>query len=354
MKSPCTLRYQRRVHGDFMLTGSTEGHVHYWQSNMVCIKEINCHDNNSVRQISLSCADSKFCTASDDGSLKIWDLETQDCDATLSGHGHSVTCCDWHPSSALVASGSNDKYVKLWDPRARDGRPSHCVGSTMFHRNTVLKVKWNLGGHTLLTSGKDCSIKLIDIRTMNEVFSFEGHKKDVTSIDWHPVQPDLFASGCADGSLMYWLVGHRSRSEPGSTIGANQWTNAAHNHGKEVCHPVAEVPVAHCSHHTNNTIWDVKWHPLGHMLATVGNDVYCKIWGRCKAGQGEDVKELRSDGTVMQALPSFQKSEGGAGWQGQKTWRTGPAFLRPQSLSVDNRKPADSKMTVTFDDEDED
>jgi len=39
------------------------------------------------------------------------------------GHGADVKCIDWHPSKALIVSGSKDNQqpVKLWDPKAGQG-----------------------------------------------------------------------------------------------------------------------------------------------------------------------------------------------------------------------------------------
>lgn len=50
------------------------------------------------------------------------------------------------------------------------------------HKNTVLDIKWNQNGKWLLTCGKDQVIKLYDIRKLEELQTFKGHKKDITSI----------------------------------------------------------------------------------------------------------------------------------------------------------------------------
>uniref|UniRef100_A0A7S4CXK8 Guanine nucleotide-binding protein subunit beta-like protein n=1 Tax=Eutreptiella gymnastica TaxID=73025 RepID=A0A7S4CXK8_9EUGL len=355
--------------GDFMLTGSPDGWVTVWQSSMVSVKEQKCHDD-SVQQISISPTDSKFATASADGSLKIWDLETITMDTgaegspelVLSGHGNKVNCCDWHPQYSLLASGSNDKLVKLWDPRVSDGRQNHCLNNLLWHRNTVLKVKWNPRiGHQLLSCGKDYTIKLTDIRMMQELYTFDGHKRDVTCIDWHPCHPDLFVSGCADGGIGYWIVGYQDRSAPGHVAGVNKWTNKDKNHGKETCRMVAEVPQAHVTRQlhpsvqVNSSVWDVKWHPLGHMVASVGNDIFCKIWGRSKPGQAADTKEYRPPQTTygFDERPQFQNFRPSYP-SNYNRYNTGPQMLRP-GYSTDSRpKDESGKMVVTFNDDDED
>lgn len=41
------------------------------------------------------------------------------------GHGSDVKSCDWHPDKALIATGSKDNYVRIWDPRT--GKETHTV-----------------------------------------------------------------------------------------------------------------------------------------------------------------------------------------------------------------------------------
>lgn len=43
--------------------------------------------------------------------------------------------------------------------------------------------------------------------------------------------------------------------------------------------PVARVPFAH-----DMAIWDLAWHPCGHMLATASNDRQTKFWARNRLG----------------------------------------------------------------------
>ena len=97
---------------------------------------------------------------------------------------------------------------------------------------------------------------------MKELCSLKGHHKEVTSIAWHPVYETVFASGGMDGTLIYWNIGPKGSEEP-----------------------AAKIPYAH-----DMAIWDMKWHPAGHLLATGSNDRQTKFWARNRPGtkQGLD------------------------------------------------------------------
>ncbi len=54
-------------------------------------------------------------SASDDGTLKVWDLETGQEVATLEGHGASVSGCAVTPDGRRVVSASWDRTLKVWE-----------------------------------------------------------------------------------------------------------------------------------------------------------------------------------------------------------------------------------------------
>ncbi len=58
-------------------------------------------------------------TASDDGTVRVWDFIRCAEEGILRGHGSDVRCVDWHPTKGLLVSGSRDAQqpVKIWDPK---------------------------------------------------------------------------------------------------------------------------------------------------------------------------------------------------------------------------------------------
>ena len=45
-----------------------------------------------------------LCTASDDFTLKLWDVRTKQCLRTLEGHTHHVFCCCFSPKDNHLVS----------------------------------------------------------------------------------------------------------------------------------------------------------------------------------------------------------------------------------------------------------
>uniref|UniRef100_T1J4C0 Uncharacterized protein n=1 Tax=Strigamia maritima TaxID=126957 RepID=T1J4C0_STRMM len=238
-------------HNDtWMVTGDHSGYVKYWQSNMNNVKMFQAH-KEPLRGISFCPTDSKFATCSDDGTVRIWDFLRCNEEKILRGHGADVKCVDWHPQKALIVSGSKDSQqpIKLWDPKN-----GQSLATLHAHKSTVMEVRWNQNGNWMLTASRDHLIKLFDIRNLSqEVQTFRGHKKEVSSLAWHPIHESLFCSGGSDGAVMFWVVGA----------------------DKEV----GAMEQAH-----DSIVWSLAWHPLGHILCSGSNDHSSKFWTRNRPG----------------------------------------------------------------------
>lgn len=232
---------------NWMLSGDQKGTVKYWQSNMNNLQAFHAH-KDTIRDLSFSHTDAKFASCSDDNTVKVWDFVQIREERVLEGHGWDVRCVDWHPSYPILASGSKDSNLKIWD--AKSGKNLTTLHG---HKKTIVKVKWNANGNWLLSGSQDQLIKIYDIRMMKEFQAFRGHKREVTSMQWHPQHENFFASGAYDGAIYFWVVGQSD--------------------------PVASVPCAHQS-----SVWDLDWHPMGHILATSSNDHATKFWTRQRPG----------------------------------------------------------------------
>ena len=101
-----------------------------------------------------------ICTASDDKTVKIWDVGSKKCLKTLKvslstlfstfkpfikGHTNYVLCCGFNPQSNLIVSGSFDESVRIWDVKTGvqlKNLPAHSdpVSAVHFNRDGSLIV----------------------------------------------------------------------------------------------------------------------------------------------------------------------------------------------------------------------
>eukprot|EP00730_Choanoeca_flexa_P010669 TRINITY_DN197_c0_g1_i1.p1 TRINITY_DN197_c0_g1~~TRINITY_DN197_c0_g1_i1.p1 ORF type:complete len:518 (+),score=130.15 TRINITY_DN197_c0_g1_i1:131-1684(+) len=262
---------------DWLLSGDDNGVLNYLQANMNTVAQVHAHAG-ALLGVSFSPTDVKFCTASADKTLKVFDFYTLQPELELRGHGADVCCVAWHPHQALLVSGSKDSHqtMRLWDPKANES-----LAKLELHKDAVLDLKWHDNGNWLLSAGRDSLIKLFDLRAMKEIQTFRAHSKEVNVVKWHPVHDNMFASGGSDGAVNFWMAGTES------TVGS--------------------LPQAH-----GFNVWDMDWHPLGHVLVTSAGDCKLKMWTRHQPGETM-TESVHNASEVQQAalfeeLPDFTET----------------------------------------------
>lgn len=259
------------------MSADQDGVIKYWQPNFNNVKAIQAHEA-PIRDLAFAPNDSKFVTASDDATLKIWDFSRGSEESTLTGHGWDAKTVDWHPQKGLLVSGSKDHQVKLWDPRT--GR---CLTTLHGHKNMISKTSFEpIKGHLLATCAKDQTARIFDLRMMRDVLLLKGHERDIMTLTWHPIHSSLLSTGGADGALHHYLLDEPNPPDNTTPTVSPYDSIDPTNAPAQTIFPAHKVPHAH-----ESAIWALDWHPLGHILASGSNDRITRFWTRPRPGDTE-------------------------------------------------------------------
>ena len=124
------------------------------------------------------------------------------CSVSMDGHTGPVLCAAFSPDSSMLATGSGDATVRLWD--IHTGMPSSIL--TGNHKGWILAVAWSYCGRYLLSACKDNSVEVwthLDIEDGATSVSLKGHSKPVTCAIWEPYGTRV-ATGGMDNSVKIW------------------------------------------------------------------------------------------------------------------------------------------------------
>ncbi|KAG8529543.1 uncharacterized protein KY384_006180 [Bacidia gigantensis] len=120
----------------------------------------------------------KLMSASDDRTVRLWDLPSQNSVSSFHGHQDYVRCGHFMPGQAtnLLVSGSYDQTIRVWDSRA----PSNSV-MTFKHAAPIEDVLPMPSGTTIVGAA-DNQISILDLVAAKPLQLLRNHQKTVTSL----------------------------------------------------------------------------------------------------------------------------------------------------------------------------
>lgn len=234
-------------------------------------------------------------SGSEDKTVKLWDLTTAKCAKSYSYHTGNVCALAWHPTEATsLLSGSYDRTVVWADMRAPEAKqPRWGVESD------VEQIRWDPhDSNFFYVSTEGGLVYKFDCRTLprtpgdsKAVWTLQAHDKACSSFALNPMVPGFLATGGQDKIVKLW-------NTESPTGGPSMVVSRDMDVGK---------------------IFSVGFAPdkeVGYVLSVAGTSGVVNIWDtstnggvRRVFGDRVKVKEGRAEDTIIAAAESDSESE---------------------------------------------
>ena len=166
-----------------------------------------------IRAVAIAHVARRIISASDDRTLRVWDLGSGQTVHTLHGHAGAITAVAMTPDGRRAISGSTDRTLRVWNLET-----GQILGTLLGHTDTVHVLAISPDGCRAVSGSYDDTLRLWDLETGREVRKLDGHTRMVTAV---AVTPDgrRAVSGSWDETLRVWDLesGHTVRTLKGHT-----------------------------------------------------------------------------------------------------------------------------------------
>jgi U3 small nucleolar RNA-associated protein 13 len=203
--------------GDFVTTASKDNTIILW-----------IHQNNGLRALAMLKGHSEainytglllkkknqIVSAGKDQTIKIWDFSRlvenfDNEDSSIEyikeslhstvAHDEEVSVVKISPNEKLIASGSYDKTIKIWDTQLNQ---LHMIKG---HKRAITDLSFSKYAKVLASASTDKTVRLWNLTDYSCINTFEGHLSSVLRIHWLYYGTHIISAG-ADGLVKFWNI----------------------------------------------------------------------------------------------------------------------------------------------------
>lgn len=127
----------------------------------------------------------------------------------LTGHQSAIYTMKFNPSGTIVASGSHDREIFLWNVYG------DCKNFMVLkgHKNAVLDLQWTTDGSNIISASPDKTLRAWDVETGMQIKKMSEHSSVVNSCCPNRRGPLNIVSGSDDGTAKLWDIRTRGATQ---------------------------------------------------------------------------------------------------------------------------------------------
>lgn len=192
---------ERAAAGPILAGVGSDQTIYLWDASSGAVVDVLRGHAQTVQSLAFSPDGALLASGTYDGTILVWEVGAAGRArllATLRTHSHIVRVLAFHPDSHLLASGSADRTIRLWD--VHEGKVLQTLSG---HTGEVTKLAFHPDGKTLISSSADRVLKLWDVQTGRALDSYSGYIDVVHAVRFRPGGHQLASAG-ADGLVRLW------------------------------------------------------------------------------------------------------------------------------------------------------
>eukprot|EP00794_Sanderia_malayensis_P013933 gene13933-15385_t len=202
---------------EFLLaSGSADNSVRIWNSESGDRLSVLREHSGWILDSTFNSSGSVLATSSWDKTIGIWDISTLKLSQSLQGHTDGVWGCAFRSAygeDGVLCSASEDSSLKIWDLRA-DGHwhsASNLVGA---HDDAIRCCAWSSCGNYVAAGSADSKISVWDIRENRVLTILSGHSDMVTDVKFLPFEaiPEFPVLASVGGTICKFWCPFASRN----------------------------------------------------------------------------------------------------------------------------------------------
>ncbi len=159
--------------------------------------------------------------ASEEGTLRIADIETAMITASWPAHGDMLYDLAVSPDGKMLATAGGDKLIKLWNLETHE-ETARLEG----HVAQVLAIGFDANGEQLVTGGADLQLKVWDVKSKERTNSLGTHTSAINSAMWISAGPAVLAVTDAGDLIRYTDIKPGSGAQSGESSQERRFESA--------------------------------------------------------------------------------------------------------------------------------